>query len=125
MLDSLYEDEAARRQIQLNNSGYGNSGMHLQNPFEHQTDPFILSNNIAPPSSVQMAMMAQQQQQLYQQQIMLQQQQNQNMTTSSYQYQPQHSQQQAQQIGSANPFGDPFTSLSHSTSQQQGNHMLL
>ncbi|KAJ1378212.1 putative clathrin assembly protein At4g25940 family [Sesbania bispinosa] len=50
LLDSLYEDENSRRQLQLQNAGYGHGGMAIQNPFDNynQQDPFALSNNIAP-----------------------------------------------------------------------------
>ncbi|PON86740.1 AP180 N-terminal domain containing protein [Trema orientale] len=130
LLDSLYEDESSRRQLQLQNAGYGQSGMSVQNPFDNQ-DPFMMSNNIAPPPNVQMALMAQQQQQQQQQQMMLQQQPYQaNMMMVPHQYSPQYpqqyqySQQQSQQRGSSNPFGDPF-SFSPSTTPQQGNHGLI
>ncbi|KAF2309764.1 hypothetical protein GH714_004992 [Hevea brasiliensis] len=120
LLDSLYEDDNARRQLQLQNAGYGYGGMAENNPFEHQQqqeeDPFIMSNNIAPSPSVQMAMMAQQQQQ----------QQQQSMMMVPYQYQSQYPPQpQMQQMGSLNPFGDPFPSLPQNSIPQQGNHMLL
>uniref|UniRef100_A0A5B7AMD2 ENTH domain-containing protein n=1 Tax=Davidia involucrata TaxID=16924 RepID=A0A5B7AMD2_DAVIN len=127
LLDSLYEDDAARRQIQLQNAGY-NTGygfeMPVQNPYD-QRDPFIMSNNIAPPTNVQMAMMAQQ----HQQQQMMQhqqqpQQQQQNMMMIPHQYPPQYSQQQMPFMGSPNPFGDPFNHAQGAT-PQQGNHTLL
>ncbi|THG09650.1 hypothetical protein TEA_014594 [Camellia sinensis var. sinensis] len=131
LLDSLYEDDASRRQIQLQNAGY-NTGygyeMTAPNPFD-QRDPFMMSNNIAPPTNVQMAMMAQQQQQ--QQQMMLQQQQPQQqqqntMMITPYQYAPQYSQQQQQMpyMDAANPFADPFN-YPQNTTPQQGNHTLL
>ncbi|GAV81473.1 ANTH domain-containing protein [Cephalotus follicularis] len=128
LLDSLYEDENARRQLELQNAGYGYGGMAMQNnPFE-QHDPFMMSNNIAPPTNVQMALLAQQQQEHQQQQ-----QQQQNMMMMVHQpYYPQYPlqslypQPQMQQMGSANPFGDPFLSLPPPSSMpQQGNHMLL
>ncbi|KAK9269125.1 hypothetical protein L1049_000894 [Liquidambar formosana] len=119
LLDSLYEDEATRRQIQLQNAGYG-YGMAtqtMQNPFD-QRDPFLMSNSVAPPPNVQMAMMALQQQQ--------QQQQQQKMATMVPQQNlPQYPQQQMQSIGSSNPFGDPFVSLPQSATPSQGNHSLL
>ncbi|CAL5375435.1 unnamed protein product [Camellia sinensis] len=132
LLDSLYEDDASRRQIQLQNAGY-NTGygyeMTAPNPFD-QRDPFMMSNNIAPPTNVQMAMMAQQQQQ-QQQQMMLQQQQPQQqqqntMMITPYQYAPQYSQQQQQMpyMDAANPFADPFN-YPQNTTPQQGNHTLL
>ncbi|KAK6272925.1 hypothetical protein POUND7_010008 [Theobroma cacao] len=121
LLDSLYEDEAARRQIQLTNAGYGYGygyeGMAVPNPFQQQHDPFMLSNNIAPPTNVQMA--------LLQEQMMVQQQQQQMMMVpyqyqSHYPQQPQYLQQQIQ-----NPFGDPFFNLPPASTSQQGNHALL
>ncbi|XP_062079560.1 putative clathrin assembly protein At5g57200 isoform X1 [Humulus lupulus] len=133
LLDSLYEDESSRRQIHLQNAGYGQSGISIQNPFDQQ-DPFMMSNNIAPPTNVQMVLMAQQhqeQQQQNQQPMMLQQQPYQaNTMMVPHQYSPQYpqqnqySQQQPQHIGSSNPFGDPF-SLPPSTAPQQGNHGLI
>ncbi|CAJ1941768.1 unnamed protein product [Sphenostylis stenocarpa] len=78
LLDSLYEDENARRQLQVRNAGYGYGGMDTHNPFDHhnQQDPFAMSNNIVPPPNVQMAFMSQQHQQ---QQMMFHQQQQHNM----------------------------------------------
>ncbi|KAF5742895.1 putative clathrin assembly protein [Tripterygium wilfordii] len=129
LLDSLYEDDTARKQIQLQNAGYGYGGMAIQNPFE-QHDPFAMSNCTAPPPNVQMALMAQQQQQyqlqqqqFQQQQMMLQQNQSMSMM-APYQYQPQYSQQHMQQM-SSNPFRDPFPALPQNSMPQQGNHMLL
>ncbi|XP_038700901.1 putative clathrin assembly protein At5g57200 [Tripterygium wilfordii] len=128
LLDSLYEDDTARKQIQMQNAGYGyGGGMAVHNPFE-QLDPFAMSNSIAPPPNVQMALMAQQQQQYQQQQQQYyQQQQNMSMMVPC-QYQPQYSQQhmqQQQQQMSSNPFGDPFPALPQNSMPQQGNHMLL
>nr|XP_025884912.1 putative clathrin assembly protein At5g57200 isoform X2 [Solanum lycopersicum] len=128
LLDSLYEDDATRRQIQLQTAGYSAGyGYEIpgQNPF-NQHDPFAMSNNIAPPTNVQMAIMSQQQQQQQQQLLLMQQQQyqqypQQNMMMVS------HSQYQAQQIpymASANPFGDPFSYQSTSI-PPKGNHSLL
>ncbi|KAI4335364.1 hypothetical protein L6164_014014 [Bauhinia variegata] len=135
LLDSLYEDEHARRQLQLQNAGYGPRGMGMemgiQNPFDHnqynqQRDPFAMSNTIAPPPNVQMALMAQQQQQqqmIYQQH---QQQQN-NMTTLSYHYQQAQYPQQMQLMTSANPFGDPLSvhNYPHNSMPQNGNYNLM
>ncbi|KAG5006166.1 hypothetical protein JHK85_024708 [Glycine max] len=120
LLDSLYEDENARRQLQLQNAGYGHGGtMDIHNnPFDHynQHDPFAMSNNIAPPPSVQMALMSQQQQQqqmvFQQQQMMYQQpqQHNNNMMMVPHQQQQPYNQfpHQMQNSGSQNPFGDPL-----------------
>ncbi|XP_061361970.1 putative clathrin assembly protein At5g57200 [Gastrolobium bilobum] len=137
LLDSLYEDDNARRQLQLQNAGYGHEGIAIQNPFDqyNQHDPFAMSNNIAPPSNVQMAIMAQQQQQqqqmMYQQQQQMmfqpqQQQQQHNMMMVPYQQQP-HNQypQQMQMMGSHNPFGDPLPVPSHPHSSMQGNYNLM
>ncbi|XP_047320671.1 putative clathrin assembly protein At5g57200 [Impatiens glandulifera] len=133
LLDSLYENDGARRQIQLQNAGYNNSsyeyGMNnQQNPYDHQQqqmDPFAMSNGIAPPSNVQMAMMAQQQQQF----MYHQQQNNGNMMMQQQQtYQtPQQNTNMFQLAGSANPFGDPFNYPKSSSSMHpsNGNHGLL
>ncbi|KAI9112491.1 hypothetical protein K1719_016414 [Acacia pycnantha] len=98
LLDSLYEDEHYRRQVQLQNAGYGHRGRVLQNTFDHnenQQDPFAMSNNIAPPTNVQLALLAQQQQQMM-----------------FHQYP-----QQMQLVGSnPNQLGDPLPSSSHSQS---------
>lgn len=124
LLDSLYEDDSARRQIQLQNAGYGYEGMTMQNPFDQQQDPFIMSNNVAPPPNVQMAMMAQQQQQYQQQQMTFPQQQH-NMMVVPFQYQSQYPQQQMQPMDSPNPFGDPFVGYPQNAMPQQGNHTLI
>ncbi|XP_061361720.1 putative clathrin assembly protein At5g57200 [Gastrolobium bilobum] len=137
LLDSLYEDENARRQLQLQNAGYGYGGMAIHNQFDHynQYDPFAMSNNIAPPSNVQMALMNQQQQQQQmvfqqqQQQMMFQQQQQHNMMMVPYQHSNSQYPQQMQVMGSSNPFVDPlpipsypYSSMHH---QHQGNHNLI
>ncbi|XP_021276697.1 putative clathrin assembly protein At5g57200 [Herrania umbratica] len=127
LLDSLYEDEAARRQIQLTNAGYGYGngyeGIAVQNPFQQQHDPFMLSNNIAPPTSVQMALLQEQMMAHQQQQQMMMvpyQYQSHYSQQPQYPQQPQHLQQQIQ-----NPFGDPFFNLPPTSTSQQGNHALL
>ncbi|KAK7411984.1 hypothetical protein VNO78_03429 [Psophocarpus tetragonolobus] len=136
LLDSLYEDENARRQLQLQNAGYGHGGtMDVQNPFDHynQSDPFAMSNTIAPPPNVQMALMAQQQLQ-QQQEMMFQQQQTMyqqphNMMMVPLQQQPHnlYPPQQMQNSGSHNPFGDPLPvgNYNHSSMPQQGNYNLM
>ncbi|CAB4292692.1 unnamed protein product [Prunus armeniaca] len=130
LLDSLYEDEGARRQIQLQNAGYGYGATSLHNPFEQQAqhpvqDPFAMSNNIAPPTNVQMALMAQQQHQ--HQQILQQQnqqyQQQQNMMMVPHPYYSQYP-QQMQPPGSSNPFGDPFSFPPSSTPHQGNQHLI-
>ncbi|GMI81085.1 hypothetical protein like AT5G57200 [Hibiscus trionum] len=103
LLDSLYEDDAARKQIQYKNAGYSQEDMNVQqNPFQqYQHDPFIMSNNFAPPTNVQMALLAHQQQQ---------------MMMMPY---------QQQQMTSFNPFGDPFFNLPPTSASQSQNHTLL
>lgn len=142
LLDSLYEDQHARRQLQLQNAGYGHEEMTVQNPFDHynQLDPFATSKNIAPPTNVQMAMMAQQQQQqqqqmMFQQQQMMypqqQQHQHHNMEMVLHQQQPQgqypQHPQQLQIMGNHNPFGDPLPvpNYPHNSMHQQGNYNLM
>lgn len=134
LLDSLYEDEAARMRLQQQNAGYG-FGMTTQNapnPFE-ANDPFSMSNSIAPSTNVQMALMAQQQhqmmlqqQQQQQQQLQYQQQQYKQqqgmMSMLPHQYLPQYPQQpmQMQNMTSSNPFGDPVFAQPQSAMPQQG-----
>ena len=147
LLDSLYEDENARRQLQLQNAGYGHGATAIDaqnNPFDHynqqQQDPFVMSNNIAPPTNVQLALLAQQQQQhmMFQQpQMMYQQQQQQQpqqhdmmmMVPHQHQQQPQNNQysQHMQSPGSHNPFGDPLPvpNYNHNYVSQQGNYNLM
>ncbi|KAK4756168.1 hypothetical protein SAY87_006295 [Trapa incisa] len=124
LLDSLYEDDAARRQIQLQYAGYGPGSTSMvpsSNPFD-QPDPFTMSNNIAPPTNVQIAYLAQQQQLMFQQQQYYQNQQ-QNMMMVPYGVHQQSYQRQPsptygtqimhhQQMVSSNPFGDPFPGFS-------------
>ncbi|KAL3825617.1 hypothetical protein ACJIZ3_021646 [Penstemon smallii] len=137
LLDSLYEDDSARRTLQLHSAGYNTSygnETSAQNPFEQQQlqlqqhDPFAMSNNIAPPTNVQMALMSQQEQMMYhqqQQQMMMQNQQQSNMMMVPHNpYTAQYSQQQMQQTGPSNPFGDPF-SYPQSSMPPHGNHPLL
>ncbi|GAB4853507.1 hypothetical protein Ancab_017698 [Ancistrocladus abbreviatus] len=123
LLDSLYEDSAARRQIQMHDAGYGYGygyGYGVQNSFDQQ-DPFAMSNNIAPPTNVQMAVMGQQQQifqqQMYHQQ-QLQQEQPQHRMVVTYQNPSQYPQQQMQPMASPNLFGDPFSALSQNPMPQ-------
>ncbi|KAL5699556.1 hypothetical protein ACHQM5_030439 [Ranunculus cassubicifolius] len=133
LLDSLYEDDASRRQHQQN-MGY-QVGMGTPNPFEPH-DPFSMSNNIAPPPNVQMALMSQQQQQymMNQQQYMM----NHQQHYPQQQYLPQYPQEQqnwhpysTQQqtqpmgMGPSNPFGDPFTGLAQIGPPPSGNHTLI
>lgn len=92
----------------------------------------MMSNNVAAPTNVQMALMAQQQQQL-----MFQQQQYPNeqhgMMMVPYGVQQPYRQQPAygaqpvpQQMGPSNPFGDPFSGFSQQHPMQpHENHHLL
>ncbi|KAK4414858.1 putative clathrin assembly protein [Sesamum alatum] len=110
LLDSLYEDDATRRTLQLHSAGYNTSygyEVALHNPFNQQHDPFAMSNAIAPPTNVQMALMSQQEQIMIQQQQQQQQQQALMMVPHNP-YTAQYSAQPLPQFGSANPFGDPF-----------------
>lgn len=144
LLDSLYEDENARRQLQLRNAGYGYGGMDTYSPFDYQNqqDPFAMSNNIAPPSNMQMAFMSQQQQQhqmMFQQQqqqqmmfqqsqqTMFQQPQQYNMMTVPYQYSQTQYPQQMHVMDSSNPFDDPLPvpSYPYNSMHQQGNYHLM
>ncbi|KAL0875470.1 hypothetical protein Bca101_025175 [Brassica carinata] len=127
LLDSLYEDDTARRQIQLTNAGYGFGATATNgepaslkpNPFGMQQDPFALSNNMAPPTNVQMAMQ--------QQQMMMMNNQN------PYNYSPYHQQHHHFSSNplssSSNPFGDAFLALpappSSATQQQHNHHHML
>ncbi|XP_074586779.1 putative clathrin assembly protein At5g57200 [Curcuma longa] len=124
LLDSLYEDSARRQQI----ATACNGGSMDADPF-HYRDPFAMSNGIAPPPNVQMAMMAQQQQQFYYQQQLQQQQypmyhqqqyyhQQLPQQTMMVPYQPQ------QQMGSANPFGDPVGGFSAAPASHGNQHFL-
>ncbi|RWR91502.1 putative clathrin assembly protein [Cinnamomum micranthum f. kanehirae] len=119
LLDSLYENgEAMQQQQQQQNTGYG-FGMTI-NQFDPH-DPFFISNGIAPPSNMQMALMAQQQQ-LHQQQNQHQQHMMSMMMVPYSSQRPQH--QQQQQMGSTNPFGDPFEGFSSSAPQQVNQSLL-
>ncbi|KAL8149395.1 putative clathrin assembly protein At5g57200 [Apium graveolens] len=125
LLDSLYEDDAARRQIHMQQAGYNTHGYGMatngHNPFEQQDDPFAMSNSIAPPTNVQMAMLQQQQMILQQQQ----QQQN-NMMMVPFQSQfPQQQQQMQPFMGSSNPFGDPYSFSASNASSQGHNNPLI
>lgn len=146
LLDSLYEDNASRRQMQLQQAGY-NAGYGYDMPGQssvNHNDPFAMSNHIAPQTSVQMLdqhqqqqqcqmmqhlqMMQRQQHQMMQQQQtmqqhMMQQRPQQNMLMVHHQHQGQYS-QQTWYMGSYNPFGDPF-SYPQSTMPPQGNHQLI
>ncbi|KAL0426659.1 UNVERIFIED_CONTAM: putative clathrin assembly protein [Sesamum latifolium] len=147
LLDSLYEDDVSRRQLQLHASGY-NAGHGFEttgtNSF-HQRDPFSMSNNIAPPMNVQMATTMSQQQHWTMQQQMLVHQQQMQMQYHQHQHQqmpmqqhnmmmmmvphnpyaPQFPQQQMSQMRSTNPFADDPFSFAQSAMPPQGNHTIL
>ncbi|XP_051131627.1 putative clathrin assembly protein At5g57200 [Andrographis paniculata] len=129
LLDSLYEDDAARRNLQLQSRGYSSSygqdpAAAQTNPFDQQAalgDPFAVSNNYAPPLSVQMAMMSQQERlMMYQQQQQQQQQQMMMMSphnayaAAASQYPP-----------PSNPFGDPFVFPQNAPPPSRGNNALI
>ncbi|CAL9063977.1 putative clathrin assembly protein At5g57200 isoform X1 [Musa acuminata AAA Group] len=123
LLESLYEDSTRSQQI----AGAYSSGGLDANPSDYN-DPFAVSNSIAPPPSVQMALMAQQQQQqqqqyyYYQQQPLQQEQYYQQQDPSMMvPYQPQQAQQQ---MASANPFGDPFAGFPQGATTQSNQHLL-
>lgn len=101
-LESLYDDAMTRQTVYSAQGGYG-MNPYGNNPFESHPmmssgvhDPFVMSNNIAPPTNVQMAAMAQQQNAM-----MLQQQpQGQQMMPVTPQVFPMQP--------APNPFIDPF-----------------
>ena len=123
LLESLYEDSTRSQQI----AGAYSSGGLDANPSDYN-DPFAVSNSIAPPPSVQMALMAQQQQQqqqqyyYYQQQPLQQEQYYQQQDTSMMV--PNQPQQAQQQMASANPFGDPFAGFPQGATTQSNQHLL-
>ncbi|KAK7291866.1 hypothetical protein RIF29_07360 [Crotalaria pallida] len=129
LLDSLYEDENARRQLQLRNAGHGYEGVAAHNPFNHynQHDPFAIPNNVAPSPNVQMALMAQQHQQLQQQQQQMMFQQQHNMMMVPYQLSHTQYPQQSHVMGYSNPFADPLPgpSYPYSSMPHQGNYNLM
>ncbi|WZY75662.1 hypothetical protein YC2023_022046 [Brassica napus] len=130
LLDSLYEDDTARRQIQLTNAGYGFGATATTgepaslnpNPFGMQQDPFAMSNNMVPPTNVQMAMQ--------QQQMMMMNNQN-PYTNNNYSlyHQQNHHFSSNPSSSSFNPFGDALLALpappSSATQQQHNHHHML
>ncbi|KAH6826584.1 ENTH/ANTH/VHS superfamily protein [Perilla frutescens var. hirtella] len=117
LLDSLYEDNAARRTMELHSAGYSTSygyetGYQIpldqqQHHHQQQHDPFAMSNSVAPPTNVQMMMMHQQQQQQQQMMMMMMMPpQQQQLGTAMVPYNPYEASQQMG--GYFNPFGDPF-----------------
>ncbi|XP_057778844.1 putative clathrin assembly protein At5g57200 [Salvia miltiorrhiza] len=121
LLDSLYEDSAARRTMELHSAGYSTSYGYdpsMQIAFnqqqQQQFDPFAMSSNIPPPTNVQMALLAQQEQMTMHQQLQQQQQQQMMMMPTMEQHQgmsmePYNPYAASQPMGGYfNPFGDPF-----------------
>lgn len=128
LLNSLYEDENARRQLQLQNAGYGYGGAATHNPFNsyNQHDPFAVSNNVALPSNVQIELMSQQQMMFQQQQMMFQQ--HNTMMVPYQQQQPYtHYPQQKSVMRSSNPFVDPLPvpSYSYGSMPHQGSYNIM
>ncbi|XP_076896693.1 putative clathrin assembly protein At5g57200 [Bidens hawaiensis] len=127
LLDGLYEDEAARRQIQLQNAGYNTTyKCNMQhNPFTQQPpqlplhDPYMMSSRITTPMNVQMTMLHHQQQQ--------QQQQNQFSHLYNHPYKQQnmlvvYNNQHA--MGTSNPFRDVYE-YPQSSKASQGKQGLI
>ncbi|XP_076900343.1 putative clathrin assembly protein At5g57200 [Bidens hawaiensis] len=125
LLDSLYEDEAARRQIQLQNAGYNTTyKCNMQhNPFKQQPpqlplhDSYMMSSRITTPMNVQMTMLHHQQQQNQNQYPHLYHHpyKQQNMLVA---YNNQHA------MGASNPFGDVYE-YPQSSKASQGKQGLL
>ncbi|KAL9150321.1 hypothetical protein ABFS82_12G161100 [Erythranthe guttata] len=147
LLDSLYDDDFSRRQLQLHSAGYSTGYGNGYN------DPFAMTNNVGPAHTDvhHMGMMSQQQQMTMHQQHMVMhhhhhhhhqqhhQPQQYNMmmmmtaphthnpypsSSSSSQYTTQQ-QIMPQMGGSFNPFGDPFGYPQTTAMPPHGNHTLL
>ncbi|GFQ04647.1 putative clathrin assembly protein at4g25940 [Phtheirospermum japonicum] len=135
ILDSLYEDDMARRQLQLHSAGYSTSYGYEATPQNvyDQRAPFTMQNNVVPPIDPHTAMMSHHQHQMTMQhhQMMMMQQQNMMMMvphSSNNPYAAQYHQQQQQMLhmGSSNPFGDPFGGYQQGAMHPpHGNHTLL
>ncbi|KAL6585539.1 hypothetical protein OROMI_002183 [Orobanche minor] len=134
LLDSLYEDDTARRRLQLHRAGYSTSHSYettVGNMYD-QRPPFSMPNNAFPSVDGQIAVMSHHhhQQMTMNQHHMLMQQQNMMMVPYSNQYAARYHHHQHQQqmphMGSSNPFGDPF-GYPHSAIHDpiHGNHTLL
>lgn len=119
LLDSLYEDSAARRTMELHSAGYNTSygydpSMQIAFDQQQQFDPFAISNNIPPPTNVQLAQMAQQEQMvMHQQQMPMMMpmpgmEAHHGMGVGMEPYNPYAASQQ-QTGGYFNPFDDPFS----------------
>ncbi|KAL6519303.1 hypothetical protein OROGR_018623 [Orobanche gracilis] len=121
LLDSLYEDDIARRRLQLHRAGYSTSYSYettVGNTYD-QRAPFSMPDDVFPSVDVQVAGMSRHHQQ--------------EMTMHQHQYEAryhhhhhQHRQQQMPHMGSSNPFDDPF-GYPHSArhARLHGNHTLL
>ncbi|KAL3625144.1 hypothetical protein CASFOL_030598 [Castilleja foliolosa] len=141
LLDSLYEDDMARRQLQLHSAGYSTSSYGYETtPYDHR-GPFAMQNNGVSPIDLhtptmyhhqhhQMMMMQQQNMMMQQQNMMMMVPHNNNNNPyAAHQYQhplqQQQQQQQMPQMGSSNPFGDPFGGYQMGAIPPHGNHTLL
>ncbi|KZV27835.1 clathrin assembly protein-like [Dorcoceras hygrometricum] len=126
LLDSLYDDEASRRQIQMHSAGYSTGqGYEFspQNPFG-LNDPLAMSNNVFAMRNMhdQQAMFHHQHHHHQQQHMMFDQQQQQHMTMVPYNpYAGHNYQQQIAHMGNPNPFGDHF----YYPPNANGSHALL
>ncbi|XP_073155420.1 putative clathrin assembly protein At5g57200 [Henckelia pumila] len=128
LLDSLYEDEASRRQIQMHSAGYSTSqGYEIspQNPFGLH-EPFAMLNNLVPTRNLhdQQTMFHHHHHQQQQHTMFhhhLQQQQQHMMMVPYNPYAGQYYQQQIPQTGNPNPFGDRF----YYPPNANGSHALL
>lgn len=107
LLDSLYEDNAARRQIQLHRAGYSSCHGYETNT-QTRYNPFAISNYVEPPSNLQLSMMPQ-----LDQQMIFQQQESSTMMLPWNPY-------TVSQMRNSNAFGGPFI-----ISSGMGNHALL
>ncbi|XP_051152439.1 putative clathrin assembly protein At5g57200 [Andrographis paniculata] len=136
LLDSLYDDEASRRQLQMQRAGgYSSGGYPQGNPFD------VFAGNTADMAMVPHHHHPQQQMYMQQQQMHNDNNNNNNMmmvmTAAPYNninnnpygnihqqryYYPHQQQQQQQPMWSTNPFGDPF---GYFPTNANGNHTLL
>lgn len=111
LLDSLYEDNVARRQVQLHRAGYSSWQEYettTQNTLARH-NPFTTSNDVEPPNNLQLSMMPQ----LDQQMIFHQRESGTMMVPWNPYLVP--------QMSNPNPFGGPFSI----SSGLMGNHALL
>ncbi|CAA0842198.1 Putative clathrin assembly protein [Striga hermonthica] len=143
LLDSLYEDDTSRRQLQLHSAGYSTTSYSYETTTQTLYDPrapFPMHNNVVSPIDTHTAMMPhhhhhQHQMAVQHHHMMMQQQPNMMMMMVphgngyngvQYHYPQQQQQQQMTNMGSSNPFGDPFGGYPQSTIRPPyGNHTLL